>query len=287
MLALLAGCGTVTAEAPDAFIREGDDIDARTAGLPDASGSTPENGNGDGGTPTAGMVPVAGGSYWQGCTVTDPEICGYGATPYHQVTLDDYWIDRTEVSQAAYAACVDAGDCPAPEAINRESKAPVVSVSWPDALRFCQWRGARLPTEAEWERAARGTDTRLYPWGDQAPSCEVIYGACPGVVATYDVDMPQGASPVGALNMAGNVEEWIGDWYEESYYSHASEVHNPRGPATEPVMPGGARKVLRGGSLFDGTRTQRYWRAHYRTSAAPSTRSNYRGFRCAYSEVTP
>lgn len=289
-LALLVAspaCGTVTdsASPADAFVREGDNIDARTEGLADASNTLPDNQSGDGGAnPTAGMIQVAGGTYWMGCTESDPEVCGWGATPYHQVVLDPYWIDKTEVSQAAFSACVNAGDCPLPEQANvyynPESKRPVVGVTWSLALRYCQWRGARLPTEAEWERAARGTDARMYPWGDQAPSCEVMHGLCPGVVDTYDVDLAEGASAVGALNMAGNVAEWVGDWYEESFYSRSSEMRNPRGPETEPVMPGGARKVYRGGALAE--RNLGYYRAHWRTSMAPASWSNRLGFRCAY-----
>lgn len=291
-LAALVGCGTVeSADAPaDAFVREGDNVDARTEGLADAANMVPDNRNGDGGLdPTAGMIAVAGGTYWMGCTVSDAEACGWGATPYHQVVLDPYWIDKTEVSQAAFAACVNTGDCPLPEQanvyFNPESKRPVVGVPWALALRYCQWRGARLPTEAEWERAARGTDARMYPWGDQEPSCEVMHGLCPGETYTHDVDLADGASAVGALNMAGNVEEWVGDWYEESYYSRSSEARNPRGPETEPVMPGGARKVIRGGALQERNRNR--YRAHWRGSMAPSNWSNYLGFRCAYSEATP
>ncbi|MCC7075308.1 MAG: SUMF1/EgtB/PvdO family nonheme iron enzyme [Deltaproteobacteria bacterium] len=134
--------------------------------------------------------------------------------PPRTVRIAPFGIDRTEVTVLAYAACVDAGRCaaPTPSCAGTWSSArrdlPITCVDLDDARRFCAWRGARVPTEDEWEYAARGADGRTYPWGDEAPSCATVAlpqcGAVPDLVGTHAV----GASPFGALDMAGNVSEW-------------------------------------------------------------------------------
>ena len=222
------------------------------------------------------MVYVPAGSFTMGYNG------GYGDEgPEHTVTLGAYWIDKTEVPNGAYGLCVQAGDCKAPAKHNSNgidyyfgnpqyADYPVLFVSWKDAQNYCDWAGQRLPTEAEWEKAARGTDGRMYPWGNTAPDPSLAdFGNNKwDVVATGNY--PGGASPFGALDMAGNVWEWVSDWYGADYYKH-SPAENPTGPDS------GTLKVLRGGSWnFDapGLRTS------YRLSKEPTYVSPDAGFRC-------
>lgn len=174
--------------------------------------------------------------------------------PAHDVTLAAFWIDEAEVTNRTYALCVEAGSCPPPQepsSYTREAyfgdpkyeEYPVVRVAWKDAKAYCEWAGRRLPTEAEWEKAARGTDGRLYPWGDEPPTAQLLNN--------FDVSFledtvragsyPDGASPYGALDMAGNVWEWTADWFGPY----------PGGdPAGSPNY-GEIYRVLRGGSFVD------------------------------------
>lgn len=201
----------------------------------------------------------------------------------HEVMLDDYWIDTLEVDNRSYERCVDAGVCLPPEyeaAASWTSRPdhPVTLVSWYDAQRFCAWRGARLPTEAEWERAAKGWSERTYPWGNVFNPKIVNHGQF-SLNQLNDVDgfdelapvgsLPQGRTPEGLYDMAGNVEEWVADWYLPEYPE--ADVVNPRGPAS------GDERVTRGGSYLDG----RGWlRSAARGHAPPSLARSFRGFRC-------
>jgi len=203
--------------------------------------------------------------------------------PQHTVYLDAFWIDRTEVTNAQFRKCVEAGACQAPTTCdwgeptyNDGSKAdyPAVCVSWNQAQAYCRWAGVRLPTEAEWEKAARGTDGRTYPWGNQAPDCNRANywgkdGGCVGRTTAVG-SFPTGASPYGALDMAGNVWEWVSDWYDGDYYSR-SPARNPTGPDS------GQARVLRGGS-WDFIWL--YSRAALRVNFIPAYRVNGVGFRC-------
>ena len=155
--------------------------------------------------------------------------------PSHEVTLDEFWIKQTEVTNAEYSRCVEAGACTPTDFYrlhdSRFANHPVVNINWQQANDYATWAGGRLPTEAEWEKACRGTDQRLYPWGNETPDATRLNYAGSGIGDTTEVgSYPAGASPYGALDMAGNVWEWVGDWYGESYYSQ-SPASNPEGPA--------------------------------------------------------
>jgi formylglycine-generating enzyme required for sulfatase activity len=240
----------------------------------------------------AAMVYVPAGEFPMGSTDADPQADGE-EMPQHTVYLDAFWIDQTEVTNGQYRQCVQSGACSASGCAEdsrfNQDRQPVVCVTWDDAQAYCRWAGARLPTEAEWEKAARGTDGRLYPWGDQwdvrtvqrcnfsdknepyepsDPAADDGY-AWPAPVGSY----PEGASPYGALDMAGNAYEWVADWYDEAYYA-GSPDRNPAGPES------GQYRTLRGGSYIEPARIVR---SAYRSGGAPDNRSDYIGFRCTES----
>ncbi len=210
--------------------------------------------------------------------------------PAHVVSVSSLEIDRYEVTNERYAACVRDGSCRAPALASSHRRQdyysnpdfadyPVVFVDWNQAQRFCQYAGGRLPTEAEWEKAARGNDmkARTYPWGEDVPSCNLANlggaGSCVG-----DTDRvgrrPAGQSPYGAMDMAGNVWEWVSDWYDSDYYKSSPPV-DPQGPAR------GRLKVMRGGCWNSGADSLR---VTCRKAELPSTWAYNVGFRCAYPE---
>lgn len=204
---------------------------------------------------------------------------GNGAhSPEHTVYLNAFWIDKYEVSNAMYLKCIRAGVCTELVSDNLTYQRwayrnhPVTYVVWEQAQAYCQWAGRRLPTEAEWEKAARGTDGRLYPWGNEPPnprlanfSGSLIHEA----VSIYRY--PLGASPYGALNMSGNAREWVADWYDPAYYL-VSPYFNPQGPAD------GEERSLRSGSYNEDWREVSVVR-RYRHQ--PQSAGLSRGFRCA------
>jgi formylglycine-generating enzyme required for sulfatase activity len=216
--------------------------------------------------------------------------------PVHKVTLDDYYIDLYEVTNARYAVCVNVGVCSSPGSDSSYSKNsyynnpdfasyPVTYVNWNQAKTYCEWRGCRLPSEAEWEKAARGEDARQYPWGDDIDGSRTNFCDlnCPLDYAERDINdgfadtapvgsYPRGASPYGALDMAGNVWEWVADWYADKY--EESPEYAPPGPA------GGQYRVLRGGA-WSGDRD--VLRSANRNGVDPDVKYSVIGFRCAHS----
>jgi formylglycine-generating enzyme required for sulfatase activity len=190
--------------------------------------------------------------------------------------LSAFSILRTEVTQRHYAACVAAGMCTAPSCAftpQATPTSPAVCVRWSQAAAFCTWAGMRLPSEAEWEYAAR-RDERIYPWGDQPPDCtDAVFAGC-GVSEAQPVGgRPRDVSPHGVADMAGNVSEWVGDWYSATYYS-VSPLQDPRGPAS------GGQKVIRGG---DFTQSANVLRGSHRGNDAPELNAApSMGFRCAH-----
>ena len=176
--------------------------------------------------------------------------------PDHDVTLAAFWMDQLEVTNAMYALCVNAGGCTPPQDFKSKRRPsyfnnpefndyPVIYVTWGQAKTYCEWTGRRLPTEAEWERAGRGDDFRTFPWGEaKADGLLANFNMLVGDtsrVGTY----PAGASPFGVLDLAGNVAEWVNDFYTSSYAN--AETLNPIGPATSSSW----HRVVRGGSLGD------------------------------------
>jgi formylglycine-generating enzyme required for sulfatase activity/phage FluMu protein Com len=204
-----------------------------------------------------------------------------GEIPQHTVLLDAYWIDQHEVTNAQYALCVAADACtePAEKYSNKRNSYyghpsfenhPVLMVTIDQAREYCGWAGGSLPTEAQWEKAARGTDGQMYPWGDEPPD-ETLLNYDLNVDDTTEVcSYPEGNSPYGLCDMAGNLWEYASDWYNESYYRNSPDS-NPEGPAS------GTQIVVRGGSFAD---TEDVFRASFRfANDIESVWVNF-GFRC-------
>jgi iron(II)-dependent oxidoreductase len=217
----------------------------------------------------AEMVLVPAGEFWMGSDEYPDE------KPRHRVYLDAYHIDKYEVTNALYKRFMDPTGRSAPALWTNSNfngpTQPVVGVDWYDAEAYCRWAGKRLPTEAEWEKAARGTDGRKYPWGhdwdsSKANSREIKIDKTVAV-GSY----PAGVSPYGAHDMAGNVWEWVADWYDKDYYKRSPD-RNPTGPST------GQYKVLRGGAWVNNPINLR---TADRSSNTPDGRNNDVGFRCA------
>jgi serine/threonine-protein kinase len=238
-------------------------------------------------TPTATPLPeeitdskgvsmrlVPAGTFPMGSNNGEPD-----EQPIHDVYLDTYYIDTYEVTNALYKACVEAGVCNLPKNTSHYNDSkyeqhPVVFVDWNMAKTYCEWRGANLPTEAQWEKAARGTDGRTYPWGEGIHSTRANYNQNIGdtvVVGSY----PSGVSPFSLYDMAGNVFEWVNDWYLDSFYQK-SPTQNPIGPDVYPST--GTYRVLRGGSWYNDAYKVR---SSFRYWGTPDFTNEDVGFRCA------
>jgi len=201
------------------------------------------------------QVYVPQGSFQMGGLDTRASV---DEKPVHKVDLNAFWVDKVEVTNAMYMLCVSAGVCSPPLTIKSETRNtyfnnpefndfPVVNVSWDNARQYCEWAGRRLPTEAEWEYAARGNTVNTYPWGEQKPDStrgnfNYMYGDT-NRVGSYTA----GASPFGILDMAGNVNEWINDYYAPEYYANGP-ANNPTGPL---ARSNHFNRVVRGGSFAD------------------------------------
>lgn len=217
------------------------------------------------------QVYVPAGEFQMGSETDDSD-----EQPVHTVALDGFWLDRTEVTNAQYQKCVTAGTCAASDYANDNryngATQPVVGVSWHDAVAYCEWAGGWLPTEAEWEYAARGPEELVYPWGndwrEKVANCSESYCKDGYKYAAPVGSFPQGASWVGALDLAGNVWEWVADWY--GAYPSGRQV-NPTGPVS------GDYKGVRGGSWYDN---RYYARGAYRSNHYPDLRDSHLGFRC-------
>jgi formylglycine-generating enzyme required for sulfatase activity len=220
------------------------------------------------------MVLVPAGKFTRGSNLGDDE------KPIKQIYLNAFYMDKFEVTVGQYARYLEATDMEEPpdwSTMNQPQhlRRPVVNVSWEDAVNYCKWAGKRLPTEAEWEKAARGTDGRIYPWGNEAPTrLHANYGRkdwddhqALAPVGSFEA----GKSPYGIYDMAGNAWEWVFDWYEHDFYKKGPEK-NPIGPAR------GDGKVLRGGSWLY---VSEFLRSAHRFDAQPTNRLFGYGFRCA------
>jgi len=234
------------------------------------------------------FVRIPAGEFWMGSDKKKDKSAGSNEQPQHRVALPEYWMGRTPVNNAQFAAFVQTGGGQAPSGWQNNLPPadkldhPVVGVSWADAAAYCAWlsqltgQKVGLPTEAEWEKAARGADERIYPWGGQAPDssrCNFnlnVKGTTP--VGQYS---PLGDSPYGCVDMAGNVWEWCADWFDAGYYA-GSPATSPPGPAK------GQYRVTRGGSWLNESR---YVRAAFRYRSAPGYLSHYQGFRCRLSPL--
>ncbi|BCA54495.1 conserved exported protein of unknown function [Nitrospira sp. KM1] len=238
----------------------------------------------------APMVLIPAGPFMMGSNDGLPN-----ERPEHRVTLDSYYIDQYEVTLSLYRKFLESGKHDSPstwddEAATTVGDRPAIGMKWSDAAAYCQWVEKRLPTEAEWEKAARGTDGRRFPWGHMQPFVDIanynrglwVSEAVTLVPVTAGLEgmsvrhglKEGGKSPFGLTHMAGNASEWVSDWYDREYYQKAPES-NPRGPEN------GEKRVLRGGSWSD---LPAALRVTARFSAEPEFEDRTIGFRCAMNQ---
>jgi len=229
------------------------------------------------------LLYVPAGNFLMGSADSDPDAQA-DEKPQHTIYLDAFWIDQTDITNKMYALCVSTGACNQPS--NTFSFAhpsyygnsafdnyPVMWVTWYDATAYCRWAARQLPTEAQWEKAARGTDGRIYPWGNETPDSSLLnYNRTAGDVTAVG-SYPDGASPYGVLDMAGNVFQWVNDWDSDTYYE-SSPASNPLGPDF------GQARGQRGNDWENGGSGVR---SAARYGIIPSFSNQADGFRCALS----
>lgn len=230
--------------------------------------------------PVDGMVEVyiPAGVFTMGDPILG-SLSDRNSIPQREVFLDAYWIAQTAITNAMYKKCFDAGGCPKhtrqqldPHYYDPDfAEHPVVFVNWDFAVQYCEWSGGRLPSEAEWEKAARGMDQREYPWGNNAPNPEQANVGNYHDTTVKVGSFPQGASPYGVLDMGSNVREWVDDWYKDNYQGDVN--NNPSGPET------GDKRVVRGASWSDPVE---FSKVTNRLAHVPKSPGWNRGFRCAY-----
>ncbi len=261
--------------ATEGLIEQAQEILSAGTEVPTATVTpTPDIGSTRIGEDGATLVFVPAGEFIMGSDL-DQE-----AEPIHRLDLDDFWIDRTEVTNAMYEKCVDAGACKQPRVTHSSSHPvyygnskfddyPVLRVDWHTANAYCAWAGRVLPTEAQWEKAARGTTGRIYPWGNDLPNGSLLnYNNDFGDVAKVG-SYPDGASIYGVLDMAGNVFEWTSTLYKQYPYEAGDGREDPNSPEA---------RVLRGGAWSSNGN---FIRAISRIRSNPTNSTDYYGFRCA------
>jgi len=179
--------------------------------------------------------------------------------PVHQVTMPSFWFDKFDVTNAMYVGCIAKGGCTPPQATKSQTRSayfnipdyndfPVIYVTWSQAATYCKWAGRHLPTEAEWEYAARGKTVNTYPWGSQPPDSSLANFNYQVGDTTKVGSYPAGASPFGVLDMAGNVAQWTNDYFDPTFYTKGIN-NNPQGPGARTNF---FNRVVRGGTFQDG-----------------------------------
>jgi sulfatase modifying factor 1 len=236
----------------------------------------------------ADTVRLPSGCFKMGCT---GNACrNKDALPVHEVCVDAFDLDAKEVTVADYARCVSDGKCKAIDprrgpkvcnsAVTGRDRHPITCVTWDEAQTYCGWTGKRLPTEAEWEYAARGTASRTYPWGEEVPTCDrATIDQCQHDSTEPIGSHPKGDTDTGISDLAGNAYEWVADWYTPSCKVSRAALTNPRGPCDgkSPCKAVDSR-VIKGGAFSSARQLLPAWARYH---ADPVQGLPFLGFRCA------